>query len=422
MDAGSEPTVVWDTRRRALVDVALYAGSALFAWLTLSFSDLPLQRAWGRVAVWTYLVGAALALLLAREAWRRSRLRLILVVAVMAGATVVPLLAAVSDRREGDDRGAAAQSEVFIIEEGASALLDGRNPYAIRFDTGPLASRPLPTRTHVPYPPAMLAFGLPAAIVGRGPPTDARIWFFVVSVAVAIVALRSMRTDEEGRLRSFQVLFVLPTGSLLLATGGHDIPVLAALLSTFVLADRGRTDAAGLVSGLSLAMRQTSLLVLPFVIAIVPSGRRARFLARASLPVLVLVVPFLVWNPGAFVEDVVLFPLGLGTGPSSAAAPTLGSVLIDLWPGARTPLTIGLVVAIVASVALLLRGRGATTAARASARAALAFAIAIALAPAARVGYVVYPVSLAVWAYAFRLGSLRPVAPDDAPSTATLNA
>jgi hypothetical protein len=267
----------------------------------------------------------------------------------------------------------------------------------------------------------MLAFGLPAAIAGAGPATDARIWFLVMSVAVAIAALRSMRTNEEGRLRSFQVLFVLPTGSLLLATGGHDIPVLVALLWTFVLADRGRTDAAGVLSGVALVMRQTSLLVLPFVMAIVPPGRRTRFLAWASITVLVLIVPFLAWSPGAFVEDVVLFPLGLGAGPSSAATPTLGSILIDLWPEARTPITIGLVVAIGASVVLLLRGRGATTAAGASARAALAFAIAIALAPAARAGYIVYPVSLAVWAYAFRIGSLRPATPD-ALSTATRNA
>jgi hypothetical protein len=406
MNPGSEPAVAPATPRRALFDVALYVGSAVFAWLTLMFSDLPLQRAWGRVAVWSYLVGAVLALFLTGEA-RRRRLRLILAIAVMAGATVVPLAAAASERDEGD-LGAAAQSEVFIVEEGASALLDGRNPYATRFDTGPLASRPLPTRTHVPYPPAMLAFGLPAAIAGPGPATDARIWFLVVSVVVAIAALRSMRTDEEGRLRSFQVLFVLPTGSLLLATGGHDVPVLTVLLASFVLADRGRADASGLVSGLALAMRQTSLLVIPFAMEIVPPGRRARFLGWASLPALVLVGPFLLWNPSTFVEDVVLFPLGLGENRSSARTPTLGSVLLDLMPGARTPITVLLVLAIAGSLLLLLRMRLPTTAAGASARAGLAFGVAIALAPSARFGYVVYPVSLAVWAYAFRLGAPRP--------------
>jgi hypothetical protein len=133
----------------------------------------------------------------------------------------------------------------------------------------------------------------------------------------------------------------------------------------------------------------------------VPSDRRARFVGMASIPVLALVVPFLVWDPRAFVEDVLLFPLGLGDGRSSAQTPTLGSALFGLLPEARTPLTILLVLAIVASVLLLLRTGRSPTVGSAGARAAGAFAIAIALTPVARFGYVVYPISLAVWAYAF---------------------
>lgn len=400
MDRGSEPTPPPAERGRSSVDVAIYAASAIFAGLAWTLAD-PLQRSWGRVAVWAYAAGALIAWLLPMDPRRRR----VLAVVVLTGATLVPVLWGVS-RRSGDDPGASARSEVFVVEEGASALLDGRNPYAAEFHTGPLASRPEPTRTHIPYPPAMLAFGLPAATLGGAPLTDARLWFLVVSLVVAVAALRMMRSDDEGKLRSFQVLFVLPTGALVLATGGHDIPVLAALLAAFVLADRGRTDAAGVVSGLALAMRQTSLLAIPFVAATVPRGRRARFVGLASIPVLVLVTPFLVWDPRAFIEDVVLFPLGLGDARSSAQSPTLGSALIELFPGARTPITILLALAIVASVLLLLRDRS-SSAAGAGARASAVFAIAIALAPAGRFGYLVYPISLAVWAYAFGRGTAQ---------------
>jgi uncharacterized membrane protein len=197
------------------------------------------------------------------------------------------------------------------------------------------------------------------------------------------------------------------------------------LLAAFVLADADRTDAAGAVSGIALAMRQTSLLAIPFVLSIVPRGRRARFLTWSSVPVLALVVPFLLWTPGSFVEDTVLFPLGLGTGPSSAGTPTIGSLLIGLAPDARAPITIALVAAIVASVVVLLRTPNPGTAAGADARAATAFAVAIALAPAARFGYVVYPISLAVWAAAFRAGRARPsevqAAPEADPSTSARN-
>ncbi|HZB02244.1 MAG TPA: glycosyltransferase 87 family protein [Actinomycetota bacterium] len=417
MDRGSEPRPRRTVSGRSRVDAAIYAASTVFAGVAWALAD-PLQRSWGRLAVWPYAIGALIAWTLLPLDPRRRR---ILAVAVMTGATLLPVLWGVS-RRSGDDPGASARSEVFIVEEATTALLGGRNPYEAEFHTGPLASRPMPTRTHVPYPPAMLAFGLPAAIAGPGPLTDARVWFLVVSIVVTVAALRMMRSDDEGRLRSFQVLFVLPTGSMVLATGGHDIPVLAALLAAFVLTDRGRTDTAGVVSGIALAMRQTSILVIPFIVAAVPPGRRARFVGMASIPVLALVVPFLAWDPRAFVEDVVLFPLGLGDGRSSAQTPTVGSALLGLLPEARTPLTILLVLTIVASVLLLLRTGRSATVDGAGARAAGAFAIAIALAPAGRFGYVVYPISLAVWAYAFARVDRRGGDDRDAttaPATAT---
>ena len=400
MDTGSPPVVDPRRRERWWTDAALYAGSALVAWAALAASDLPLHRSWGRVAVWVYAGGAAVAPLASRGSAAR---RVLLAVAVGAGATLVPLASAVATRGDGGT-GDAAQSEVFVVEEGARSLLEGRDPYAEVF-AGPLASRPDATRSHVPYPPAMLVFGLPSATAGPGPATDARVWFLLGSLAVAIPAIRAMRTDAEGRLRSFQVLFVLPTGALLLATGGHDVPVLATLLAAFVLADRRRAGPAGVVSGVALAMRQTSVLAIPFVLTILPPRDRVRALLAGAGVASLAALPFLLWDPGAFIEDVVLFPLGLGAGRSSARTPTLGSVLIDLAPGSRTPIAIGLVAVILASVVLLVTVRRPRTTAGASARAAVAFAIAIALAPAARFGYVVYPVSLAVWALAFRAGA-----------------
>ncbi|HET9673001.1 MAG TPA: hypothetical protein VFQ40_09170, partial [Actinomycetota bacterium] len=196
----------------------------------------------------------------------------------------------------------------------------------------------------------------------------------------------------------------LPTGALPIATGGHDVPVLAALLLSFALAAAGRPAVAGLAGAAALAMRQTSILALPFVMALVPGARRGRTVAASLLPALALTLPFLLWDPGAFVEDVVRFPLGLGTGLSSAGMPTLGSLLIEAAPTARTGITIGLVVAIVGVTGALLGIRPPRTAATATARAAVAFATAIALAPAARFGYVVYPLSLLAWALAFSRG------------------
>jgi hypothetical protein len=394
-----------DTDRAArgwYVDAACYAASTLFALLVWVVADIPLQRRWAEIAIWSYLVAVPTALALARTRPRHGP-RLVLAVAVMIGAAVVPLAMAAADRGP-DDRGATAQSEVLIVEEAATSLLGGRNPYVEAFDRGPLAGRPEPTRTHVPYPPGMLVFGVPRAVVGPGPLSDARVWFLVASLVIAVPAIRRMRTDDDGRLLVAQTMFVLPTGAMPIATGGHDVPVVALLLASLVLADAGSTTRSGLVAGGALALRQTTLLVLPFLAAIVPSRRRLRHVVVALLPAALLSLPFLAWDAGAFLEDVVRFPLVLGTGPSAARTPTVGSILLDLAPDARVAVTTGLTAAIVWITLALVAIGTPRTAAPACRRAALAYVAAIVLAPAARVGYLLYPISLLVWSFAFARG------------------
>ena len=61
-----------------------------------------------------------------------------------------------------------------------------------------------------------------------------------------------------------------------------------------------------------------------------------------------------------------------------------------------------LVTVIAVVLGLLLFWRRSTSMSQACVRAAGAFLTAVALAPAARVGYLVYPINLIVWAIAFR--------------------
>jgi hypothetical protein len=387
------------------VDALLYGCSALFAGLTAVTAGIPLQRSWGRVALWPYALAAAVALIAARapgHAAQHRRRRTILVAVVFAAAAVAPMTLAAS-RRAGGDPGAHAQSEVLIVEEAASALREGRDPYAVEYRDGPLADRPLATQVHFPYLPGMLAFGFPRALAGHATWTDARVWFTVVAVAVAGMSLLRMAAAPGAPLRTFQVLFALPTGALLLATGGVDIPVVALLFAATVMVRNERPLAAGVMGGLAIAAKQTSILVLPFLLVAIARGLpRWRFVLTVSVVGATFIVPFAVWDLGAFVEDVFLFPLNLGQGESAAAAPTLGSLLLDLFPSSRTVVTVLLVVVIAGVTGILLvRGREGSVS-QACARAAGAFLTAIALAPAARVGYLVYPANLIVWAIALR--------------------
>jgi uncharacterized membrane protein len=229
------------------------------------------------------------------------------------------------------------------------------------------------------------------------------VWFTVVALVVAGFGLLRMQAERAARIRIFQVLFALPTGALLLATGGVDVPVIAMLLVTAVLARNERPVAAGLAGGLALAAKQTSILVLPFLVFAVPPGLpRRRFVLIAGGVAAAIVVPFVLWDVEAFVEDAILFPLNLGQGESAAATPTLGSLVLDLFPAHRTAVTVLLVVVVVGVAGILLLRDRTPSMAQACVRAAGALLTAIALAPAARAGYLVYPANLIVWAIAFR--------------------
>lgn len=403
------------TRSWAL-DAVFYGVSASFAAVTAAAAEIPLQRSWGRAVLWPYGLAALTAVIVALSAStsrgnraRHHRRRTVLVLIVFAATALLPMTVAVARRADG--AGAYAQSEVIIVEEAARATLHGHDPYAAEYRGGPLKDRPVATQVHFPYLPAILVFGLPRVLAGDAPWTDARVWFTVVALAVAGFGLLRMPT-ADARIRIFQVLFALPTGALLLATGGVDIPVIAMLLATAVLVRDGRPVAAGVAGGLALAAKQTSILVLPFLVLALPRGHpRRRSVLAAGTVAAALVAPFALWDVGAFVEDAVLFPLNLGQGESAAATPTVGSLLLDLFPSQRTAVTV-LLVAVILGVAgfLLIRDR-APSMDQACARAAGAFLTTVALTPAARVGYLVYPANLIVWAIAFRAPSTGRGAP-----------
>jgi hypothetical protein len=410
------------TERRAILwDAGLYAGSALVAAGVWFLADIPIQRTWGRMAVGPYAAGTVVAALLASRRGASTRARTWIAIAVLAGAALIPMALEVG-RRSSTDPGLHAQSEVILTEEGAAALVHGKDPYAVDYLAGPLRARPFGTKTHFPYLPGMLAFGLPRALGGSGPLADARIPFAAATLLLLGLASAAGAGTAEARLRVLQLFLVVPTGALLMATGGDDLPVVALMLLALVLARRRQTLTSGLVLGLAAATKQTAWVLLPFLILAARdgSGREAWRRASAGIGVVVVpvILPFLLWNPAEFVEDVVKFPVGLGRQRSAAETPTLGSWLVRTFPSARTPLTVVLVVVVAAAAGLLLL-RGGRTPAGAARSAGLVFLLAMALTPAGRIGYLVYPINLLAWSWLLRLetGASAPGADAGDPDT-----
>jgi hypothetical protein len=384
----------------------MYAGSAIVSAGVAVTAAIPIFREWARLAVGPYAVGAVAVLLVTRM---RDKLRARIVVAglILAGVVLAPL-ALETAWRARTEPGLHAQSEVIITEEAAVALVQGRNPYRTDYLEGPLAARPVATKSHFPYPPGMLLFGLPRAAFGHHAWTDARVWFLAATVAIAGVALATWRSSSgDTRLRVVQWLLLVPSGALLAATEGHDLPAVALLLLATTLVREGRPVAAGFVAGTAVALKQTALVVVPFLFAAAAAAQEERQSRHGTVRMLVpavavagaIVAPFVAWDPDALWEDVIRFPLGFGSQENPNTSPSIGRALVAVFPSAEGLITGAMVVVALAVWAWLVLKRPAPDAAGAARRAGMAFLAILALLPATRIGYLVYPVNLLAWGY-----------------------
>jgi hypothetical protein len=388
------------------VDGLLYLVSAVYAEVYSIWPALPTHRAWGHAAVIPYAaVGLSACVLssarigLSSRATGRCRIGLALIALVCV--LIVPLRAEVLERaRQGFVR--HVRSEAIVVEEAAKSFSHRENPYAAVHDRGPLHGYPAATHIRFPYLPAMLAFGSARAIWGNVSVADARVAFTIATFVIALlVALAWGR--REGRLRALQVLILLPTGALPLVTGGHDVPVLALVLLTLVLLQRRRPVGAGLALGVAATIRQIAWPLLPLVVLAARrrDGTTAR--ARAALafcvPAVVVNLPFFLWNPSAYVDDVVRFPLGLTDLASPAASPTIGRALA--WSPERL-MWIGLAFAGIALAVYARRRQWVISPAAVAVAAAALLTLAVLLAPASRWGLLVYSLDLGAWAWLLR--------------------
>jgi hypothetical protein len=401
-------------------DLVLYAASTVFAALTAAGSTLPAHRAWGRLALVGYLVAtlaAALHLLLRRRRLSRSGDpdppghltgapgRAVLVAVTWASTTLTPMLWQCVQRAGG--RTDRAQEEVLVVERAGARLLDTGTPYLGR---DAIAALPADERLlgYLPYQPGMALFGLPRAVAGNAWSTDARVWFAVVTASalgLAVLTLhRAARTLDSPLVRAAQFATVLPVAALTLATGGDDLPVLGLCLLALACCATGRPGRAGLAVGLAAALKLFAwpVLLVLLVHAVTRGHRPAiRFAAGAvGLPVLAM-VPALIVDAPATVENVLRFPLGRGLVTSPAGSPLPGHLIAQALPAGRM-ITVGLLAAAGLAIAVHLLRRPPRTTATAAAVCGYGLLAAMLLMPATRFGYLLYPVALLTWVPALR--------------------
>jgi hypothetical protein len=121
----------------------------------------------------------------------------------------------------------------------------------------------------------------------------------------------------------------------------------------------------------------------------------------------VVAVPFLAWSPRAFVDDVILFPLGWGQPRPNHPSPTPGALLARAFPSWRTALAIVAAATAIGLAAWLVARAPHPTASGVAAGAGAVLLAGMLLAPGARVGDLVFPIDLLVWSRLLRAPAVR---------------
>jgi hypothetical protein len=297
----------------------------------------------------------------------------------------------------------APTAEVQVISQSATLLLHHGTPYLA---PGQLDS----WLSYNPYLPLMAVFGMPKALGVNGLLADPRIWLTAVSIALiwaAFTIAAPHRHCEDCRanvMLSTVFIAASPVIAFPLAVGITDPPVIALMFLTLALIARpsGLIRAAGAL-GVACAMKATAWPAVPVFTAMLAArdGARSawRFLGATILTaglLAVLMAPAALADPYAFLQNTVLFPLGLTQHKTPAASPLPGHLLADTgMPGHWA--AVGLLVAAGVAFAVWLIVRPPADARDAAWRLALGLAVMFTLAPATRWGYFVYPIGLVGW-------------------------
>jgi hypothetical protein len=391
----------WTRQSLAATDAWLYGVSSVFALGVGVYSTQSAEWHWGFLAFGPFALGCVLALAgrslgeLAQRYWRVAILTLVAI-----GVVAIPLVYETTVRP-------LAQPEVGVIVRAADEVLKDKTVYPAYWSNGHVVNAVpgiRPALDFFPYMPLMAAFGIPAALTGRDTGlTDARVTMTLFTGVLMLLALLLLRAPTDRKLRTAQLLVVLPTGSLFLATGGDDMPILALCLMALVAMQRRSVWWTGILLGVACAMKLTAWPLALAVFAVSrdvndrPSGRRVA--AIAGTIVGVTIAPFVLAGPHGFVANVIEFPLGLAGVSSWAASPLPGHLLTNWQPWLSH--VIMPAVFLIGSVVLwrFLRPRWPLSPPLALRTMAVAMTVVICAATATRIGYLIYPLNFMLWAW-----------------------
>ena len=314
---------------------------------------------------------------------------------LVVGTVAAPLVALLAN--PGPRSSVSAQSEVIVIEQAALTFGHGRNPYRA-LDRSPEFDRlEQITQDHFPYLPLMTTLG-----VGRLLTTsawgDLRV---VVGLGWLLIAAALAWRKQSARSRFCVLLAAAGPVALFATTGGDDLVVVAAVLAGMAAAHSRSWVRAGLVLGVSLALKQTAWPVVAVSLLWLWKAHGWRVAAKvgsiATALATAVVAPFLVWDFRAAWDDLVTFPLH-GSHREVVNSPTVGGLIAKALGLDESTLSRFMMVAIVVAIAVVMTRVSLPTVWHGASVGAAALGAIVLLSPGVRPGLLIYPVVIVTWA------------------------
>jgi hypothetical protein len=184
-----------------------------------------------------------------------------------------------------------------FLNGGVDLLARGHDPY----QGVPLMEEGVAKTLAYTYPPGALLVLAPFRLLAG----DVR-WAYIVAEAVVVVLWGRWLVARGRADRGLEALVLIPlalprTSQAFYIFSNHEWTLLALALGALLLALRGRDLIAGIVLGLGVASKQYFVV---FPALFVFRGLRRPALVAAVAVVVVVTTPFLAWDAGHFLTDV----------------------------------------------------------------------------------------------------------------------
>jgi len=248
---------------------------------------------------------------------------------------------------------------VLHTEAAMDLLLQGENPYAADY-RGTEFERVnrennywknygrIPHLEHYPYLPFSFVAALPLQLVSNALLGwyDQRLFYLLTAFLAAWVLWR-MATDGSRRRMLLAAIFLNPYFTQFFIEGRNDILLFLLVIASLLALQRGRMTLSLALLTLACCTKQFAWVLVPFHLLLLAGSRAAgsgpldllRSAAtqwrRALLPAgicALLILPFMVWSPDAFIDDTLRFNAGqVENNYPLGGTPGFGAANLVLW-------------------------------------------------------------------------------------------